>query len=261
MSAGVPHARIDTSKPRPARVYDWLLGGKDNHSADQEVGLELPEETRGNAARNRAFMHRAVAWLARNGVDQFLDIGSGIPTEPNLHQIVQAIVPTARVVYVDSDPSVLPHADALLTSTPEGFTDFLHADARRPATVLELAGERLDFARPIALSLLAMLHFLPDDEDPYNMVRTLVGELPAGSYLVLSHGTADQHPEWKGKIEAAYEKGSIPLRLRSRSEVEPFFDGLDLVAPGLVNATEWYREGPAPAPGRSGFHVGVARVP
>ncbi|MFZ4182624.1 SAM-dependent methyltransferase [Streptomyces pseudogriseolus] len=261
MSAGVPRARIDTSKPHPARVYDWLLGGKDNYRVDQEVGQALPDETRGNAARNRAFMHRAAAWLAKNGVDQFLDIGSGIPTEPNVHQIVQAIEPAARVVYVDSDPSVLPHADALLTGTPEGFTDFLHADARRPAAVLELAAERLDFERPIALSLLAMLHFLPDDEDPYGVVRTLVKALPSGSYLVLSHGTVDQHPEWKGKIEAAYAKGSIPLRLRSRNEVEPFFEGLDLVAPGLVYATEWYQQEPAPKHERSGLHVGVARVP
>ena len=127
--------------------------------------------------------------------------------------------------------------------------------------MLERAGEKLDFERPIALSLLAVLHFLPDEEDPYGIVRTLVKVLPAGSFLLLSHGTTDQHPEWKGKIEAAYKEGAIPLRLRSRSEVEPFFEGLELLAPGLVYATEWYREGPAPAPGRSGFHVGVARVP
>ena len=261
MTAGVSRPCIDTSKPHPARVYDWLLGGRDNYPVDQKVGEALPEETRGNAARNRAFMHRAAAWLAKNGVDQFLDIGSGIPTEPNMHQVVQAIVPGARIVYADNDPSVLPHAQALLTSTPEGVTDFLHADVRQPAAILERAGEQLDFERPVAVSLLALLHFLPDDEDPYGIVRALVEALPPGSFLLLSHGTADQHPEWKGKIEAAYEKGAIPLRLRTRTEVEPFFEGLELVAPGLVSATEWYREGPAPAPERSGFYVGVARVP
>ncbi|WP_329246181.1 SAM-dependent methyltransferase [Actinoallomurus sp. NBC_01490] len=261
MTAGVSRPSIDTGKPHPARVYDWLLGGKDNYPVDRKVGQALPEETRGNAARNRAFMHRAAAWLAKNGVDQFLDIGSGIPTEPNMHQIVQAIAPDARIVYVDNDPIVLRHAEALLTSTPEGVTDFLHADVRQPAAILELAGARLDFERPVALSLIALLHFLPDDEDPYGIVRTLVDALPPGGFLLLSHGTADQHPEWSGEIEAAYKKGAIPLRLRSRSEVEPFFEGLELVAPGLVFATEWYREDPAPVPERSGFHVGVARVP
>lgn len=145
-----PAARVsvDPSKPHPARVYDWLLGGENNYPADREIGEALPQETRGNATRNRAFMHRAVAWLAKNGVDQFLDIGSGIPTEPNLHQTVQAIAPAARIVYADSDPSVLPHAQALVTSTPEESTDFLHADVRDPAALLERAGEKLDFERP-----------------------------------------------------------------------------------------------------------------
>ncbi|KAA0939403.1 SAM-dependent methyltransferase [Streptomyces apricus] len=255
------HLSADTSKPHPARVYDWLLGGENNYPVDREIGEVLPTETRGNAVRNRAFMRRAVDWLAKKGVDQFLDIGSGIPTEPNLHQIAQAIVPAARIVYADSDPSVLPHAQALLTSTPQGSTDFLHADVRQPVVLLERAGENLDFERPVALSLLALLHFLPDDEDPYGVVSTLVKALAPGSFLILSHGTTDQHPEWKGKIEAAYERGAIPLRLRTRREVEPFFEGLELVAPGLVYATEWYQEGPAPTPERSGLHVGVARIP
>ncbi len=192
---------------------------------------------------------------------QFLDIGTGIPTEPNLHQIVQALRPEARIVYVDNDPIVLRHAEALLTSRPEGATDFLLADVRQPGTILERAREVLDFDRPIALSLIALLHFLPDDEDPYRLVRTLVEALPSGSSLILSHGTADQHPELQQETEAAYKKGAIPLRMRTRSEVEPFFAGLELVDPGLVFATEWYREEPAPVQERSGFYVGVARVP
>ncbi len=266
MTAGHPTSHvepphIDTSKPHPARVYDWLLGGKDNYPVDQRVGETLPAEARGNAARNRAFMHRAAAWLAKNGVDQYLDIGTGIPTEPNLHQIVQAITPAARIVYADNDPIVLRHAEALLASTPEGATDFVHADVRRPTEILERAVESLDFDHPIALSLIALLHFLPDDEDPYGVVRTLVRALPSGSHLVLSHGTADQHPELKEETEQAYKKGAIPLRMRTRAEVEPFFEGLHLVEPGLVFATEWYREDPAPARERSGFYVGVARVP
>ncbi|WP_406409072.1 SAM-dependent methyltransferase [Streptomyces sp. NBC_01643] len=260
MTAGPLNPQIDTSKPHPARVYDWLLGGKDNYPVDQTVGEKLPPEARANAARNRAFMHRASAWLAHRGVDQFLDVGTGIPTSPNLHQIVQAITPTARIVYADNDPIVLRHAEALLVSSPEGATDYIHADVRKPELILERARELLDFDRPIALSLIALMHFLPDDQDPYGITQTLVDALPSGSYLVLSHGTADQHPELRAETEAAYKKGAIALRMRTRSEVEPFFDGLDLIAPGLVPATEWYQEEPAPENERSGFYVGVARV-
>ncbi|MFE6982711.1 SAM-dependent methyltransferase [Streptomyces griseus] len=251
---------IDTSKPHPARVYDWLLGGKDNYAVDQEVGEKLPAEARANAARDRAFMHRSAAWLARQGVDQFLDVGTGIPTAPNLHQIVQRITPTARIVYADNDPIVLRHAEALLVSSPEGATDYLHADVREPEAILGQARKVLDFDRPIALSLIALMHFLRDEEDPYGITRTLVGALAPGSFLVLSHGTADQHPELREETEKAYRKGAIALRMRTRAEVEPFFDGLELVAPGLVPAAEWYQEQPAPAQERSGFYVGVARV-
>ncbi|MFI0015038.1 SAM-dependent methyltransferase [Streptomyces griseus] len=251
---------IDTGKPHPARVYDWLLGGKDNYAVDQEVGEKLPAEARANAARNRAFMHRSAAWLARQGVDQFLDVGTGIPTAPNLHQIVQRITPTVRIVYADNDPIVLRHAEALLVSSPEGATDYLHADVREPEAILEQARKVLDFDRPIALSLIALMHFLRDEEDPYGITRTLVGALAPGSFLVLSHGTADQHPELREETEKAYRKGAIALRMRTRAEVEPFFEGLELVAPGLVPAAEWYQEQPAPAQERSGFYVGVGRV-
>lgn len=261
MTTGIPSSRIDTSKPHPARVYDWLLGGKDNYPVDQEVGEKLPAEARANAARNRAFMHRASAWLAGQGVDQFLDIGTGIPTSPNLHQVVQAVTPRARVVYADNDPIVLRHAEALLVSHPEGVTDYIPGDVRQPETILGQAARSLDFGRPVALSLIALMHFLPDDQDPYGLTRRLVGALSPGSYLVLSHGTADQHPELKQETESAYRKGAIALRMRTRAEVEPFFEGLELVGPGLVTAPEWYQEGTAPVYERSGFYVGVARVP
>ncbi|MFD9422431.1 MULTISPECIES: SAM-dependent methyltransferase [unclassified Streptomyces] len=260
MTADLPHPWIDTGKPHPARVYDWLLGGKDNYPVDQEVGEKLPAEARANAARNRAFMHRATGWLAHRGIDQFLDIGTGIPTAPNLHQIVQAITPSARIVYADNDPIVLRHAEALLISSPEGATDYIHADVRQPGAILERARELLDFDRPVALSLIALMHFLPDEEDPYRITRTLLGALAPGSFLVFSHGTADQHPELRQETEKAYRKGAIALRMRTRAEVEPFFEGLDLVAPGLVPAAEWYQEEPAPEKERSGFYVGVARV-
>ncbi|OON74200.1 SAM-dependent methyltransferase [Streptomyces tsukubensis] len=260
MTPEMPKRSVDTSKPHPARVYDWLLCGKDNYPVDQEVAEKLPAEAKANAARNRAFMHRASAWLAHEGVDQFLDIGTGIPTEPNLHQVVQAIRPAARIVYADNDPIVLRHAEALLVSHPEGVTDYIDADVRNPEEILEHAGAFLDFHRPVALSLIALMHFLPDDQDPYGITRKLVGALPSGSYLVLSHGTADQHPELERSTNSAYKNGAIDLRMRTRAEVEPFFEGLDLVEPGLVTAPEWFKEEPAPVYERSGFYVGVARV-
>ncbi|WP_372346178.1 SAM-dependent methyltransferase [Streptomyces sp. KL116D] len=259
--AQFPESRIDTSRPHPARVYDWLLGGKDNYPVDQEVAGKLPPEARDNARRNRAFMHRAAAWLADQGIDQYLDIGTGIPTRPNLHQIVQGIVPSARIAYVDNDPIVLRHAQALLVSTPEGATDYIEADVRHPRAILEHARTFLDFSRPIALSMNALLHFVTDDEDPYGLTRTLVGALPPGSFLMLSHGTTDEHPHLVKSVTTTYKKGEIPLRMRTFAEVEPFFDGLELVEPGLVSATKWYRSGPAPDAELSGFYVGVARVP
>ncbi|MFJ4922752.1 SAM-dependent methyltransferase [Streptomyces sp. NPDC088725] len=260
MTAGIPRAQVDTSKAHPARVYDWLLGGKDNYEVDRRVAEKLPPEAQGNAARNRAFMHRASAWLARSGVEQFLDIGTGIPTEPNLHQIVQDITPTARIVYTDNDPIVLRHAEALLISSPQGGTDYVQADVRRPEEILEHARTFLDFTRPIALSLIALMHFITDDQDPYGITRTLVDALPSGSYLTLSHVTFDEHPQFTQTVTSAYKEGAIPLRMRTRAEILPFFDGLDLVDPGLVTATHWYQEEPAPKQELSGFYVGVARV-
>jgi hypothetical protein len=260
MTGRSSESRINTSRPHPARVYDWLLGGKDNYPVDQEVAEKLPPEAGQNARRNRAFMHRAAAWLAGNGIDQYLDIGTGIPTHPNLHHIVQGIVPSARIVYADNDPIVLRHAEALLISTPEGGTDYIEADVREPGVILDHARKFLDFNRPIALSMIALMHFIGDDEDPYGLARTLIDALPPGSYFVLSHGTTDEHPHLVQSVKATYKKGEIPLRMRTRAEVEPFFAGLELVDPGLVTATKWYQGTPAPAEELSGFYVGVARV-
>ncbi|MER5514032.1 SAM-dependent methyltransferase [Streptomyces sp. NPDC002763] len=262
MTADPTHeSRIDTSRPHPARVYDWLLGGKDNYPVDEEVASKLPPEARLNAMRNRAFMHRAAAWLAGNGIDQFLDIGTGIPTQPNLHQIVQGIAPSARIAYADNDPIVLRHAEALLISSPEGSTDYIEADVRKPGTILDHARTFLDFNRPVALSMIALMHFITDDENPYGLTRTLLDALPSGSYLMFSHGTTDEHPHLATSVTTTYRKGEIPLRMRTRAEIEPFFEGLELVAPGLVTATNWYKDSPAPTQELSGFYVGVARVP
>jgi hypothetical protein len=205
-------------------------------------------------------MHRASAWLAEQGIDQFLDIGTGIPTKPNLHQIVQDITPTAKVVYTDNDPIVLRHAEALLVSGSEGVTDYIQADVRRPKDIVQHARHILDFSRPIALSLIALMHFIPDEQDAHGIVRDLIDTLPAGSYLVLSHAASDLYPELAAQVTAEYAKGGIQLGFRTRAEVERFFDGLDLVGPGLVTATEWFTSASAPTPEGSGIYAGVARV-
>ncbi|WP_328540232.1 SAM-dependent methyltransferase [Streptomyces sp. NBC_00344] len=261
MTAGTSQPRIDTSRPHPARVYDWLLGGKDNYPVDQEVGEKLPPEAKDAARQNRQFMRRAAAWLAGTGVDQFLDIGTGIPTRPNLHQIVQDIAPTARIVYTDNDPIVLRHAEALLVSRPEGATDYIQADVRDPGAILDHARKFLDFDRPIALSLIALMHFVPDDQDPYGIVRTLVDALPSGSCLVMSHAASDLYAELAQMVTDEYAKGGITLGFRNRTEVGRFFDGLDLTEPGLVTAPEWYRDTTPPEPEGSGIYAAVARVP
>ncbi|MFF0227254.1 SAM-dependent methyltransferase [Streptomyces sp. NPDC004629] len=261
MTTGTPGPRkIDTSKAHPARVYDWLLGGKDNYPVDEAVGEKLPPEARDAARQNREFMRRAAAWLAEQGIDQFLDIGTGIPTEPNLHQIVQRVLPTAKVVYTDNDPIVLAHAEALLVSRPEGVTDYIEADVRRPEEIIEHARGVLDFERPIAMSLIALMHFVPDDQDPYGIVRNLLDALPSGSYLVLSHASSDIFEEQSRRVTAEYAKGGIRLGFRTRAEVVRFFDGLDLVEPGVVTASEWFRSTP-PAPEESGIYAAVARIP
>ncbi|KUN09203.1 methyltransferase [Streptomyces yokosukanensis] len=252
---------IDTSRAHPARVYDWLLGGKDNYPVDEAVGEQLPPEAKQAAHQNRQFMHRAAAWLAQQGIDQFLDVGTGIPTEPNLHQIVQGILPTAKIVYADNDPIVLRHAEALLVSVPEGVTDYIQADVRQPDAIVRHAREVLDFTRPIALSLIALMHFIADEQDAHGIVRDLVATLPPGSYLVLSHAASDLYPELAAQVTAEYAKGGIQLGFRTRSEVARFFGGLDLVPPGLVTATEWVASSPAAAPEGSGIYAGVARVP
>lgn len=235
--------RIDTSRPHPARVYDWFLGGKDNYPVDEELGRQMEAGAPRAARANRWFMHRTTRLLAREaGIRQFLDIGSGIPTEPNLHQIAQSTAPDARVVYVDNDPIVLAHAAALLHGTPEGATEYLQADARDPRAILEQAAQVLDFDRPVALSLIALLHFIADEDGAYDVVETLVDALAPGSCLVLSAMTADFEPEEVRQGIAAYAAGGVTLVARSQAEVGGFFKGLDLVEPGIVSVADWRPE-------------------
>jgi hypothetical protein len=237
---------IDTSKPHPARVYDWFLGGKDNYPVDEELGRQietLEPRTKYCAQHNRWFMQRATRRLAGEaGIRQFLDIGTGIPTEPNLHRIAQSAAPEARVVYVDNDPIVLAHAEALLRGTPEGATEFLQVDARTPDRVLEQAEGVLDFSRPIALSLIALMHFIGDDDGAYDVVERLVAALAPGSYLVLSQMAGDFDPERTRKAVEMYKAGGVTLAPRSRAEVERFFTGLELTAPGIAWLPDWHPE-------------------
>jgi len=241
-----PHlAEIDTSKPHPARMYDWYLGGKDNYPVDEAMGrqmLALDPRVPVMARVNRAFMHRSVTWLAQHGVRQFLDVGTGIPTEPNLHQIAQRVAPDARVVYCDNDPIVLAHAEALLRGTDEGATQYLQADVRDPDAILEGARKVLDLDRPVALSLIALLHFVPDEDGAHELVARLLSALPSGSYLVMTHATADFTPEESEIAAERLRAAGVTLALRSREEFTRFFDGLELVEPGVRVPHQWHPE-------------------
>ncbi|MEU9211111.1 SAM-dependent methyltransferase [Streptomyces sp. NPDC048415] len=238
--------RIDTSRPHPARVYDWYLGGKDNYPVDEQLGehiMSLDPGAKRAARSNRWFMQRTIRHLVRAaGIRQFLDIGTGIPTEPNLHQIAQRTAPDARVVYVDNDPIVLAHAEALLRGTPEGVTQYLQADAREPHKILDEAGRILDFDRPMALSLIALMHFIADESGAYELVETLVDALAPGSFLVLSTMTADFEAENVRRGIETYARAGVTLVGRSHTEVSRFFKGLELVEPGIVSVKDWHPE-------------------
>ncbi|MET8136831.1 SAM-dependent methyltransferase [Streptomyces sp. NPDC005251] len=262
---------IDTSKPHPARMYDYYLGGKDHYPVDAEAAEQVLGHTpdaRTFARANRLFMHRAVRVLARDhGVRQFLDIGTGVPTEPNLHQVAQEQAPDCRVVYADNDPIVLAHARALLHGTPEGRVAYLQADVREPKAILESDETRttLDFDRPIALSLCALMHFVPDEHGAYRIVRELIDALPSGSFLTLSHGTTDFDPEGMARTQDVYVRARIPIQLRSRTQIARFFDGLELLPPGLAVTHRWHPEPDQPladiTDAQAGFYGGVARKP
>jgi hypothetical protein len=264
-------ASVDTSRPHPARRYDYWLGGKDNFAADRESGdlvaAAFPT-IRDSAVQNRRFLRRAVTFLAgERGVHQFLDIGTGLPTADNTHQVAQAIAPDSRIVYVDNDPIVLCHARALLTSAPEGATAYLDADLRDPDRILSdpVLHRTLDLTEPVGLMLVAILHFLGDDDDPYQVVARLVAAMPAGSFLVASHATTDPLPaEVAVRLGAASAASGIDVRFRDRGEFGRFFGGLELVDPGVVSVTDWrVQDDPSPRPSaaQTGVYGAVARIP
>ncbi|MGQ4430846.1 SAM-dependent methyltransferase [Streptomyces sp. SAS_260] len=264
--AGFSSADIDTSKPQSARMYDYFLGGKDNYPVDAaaaEQVISLFPAVREMARVNRDFMHRASRSLAERGISQFLDIGTGIPTRPNLHQVVQGINPGARVVYADNDPIVLRHAEALLHSTPEGSTTYIQADVREPAKILAAARDILDFGQPIALSLVALLHLVADEDDPRRIVAELLDSLAPGSYLALSHATGDFDPETWRRVVEVYRQGGTTAQVRSHDEFAGFFRGLEFIEPGIALAADWHPEpgGPPGETDRIPLYVGVARKP
>jgi hypothetical protein len=253
---------LDTSVPNVARLYDFLLGGKDNYAVDRAAATELarliPDAPRA-CHQNRQFLARAVRFLtSQAGIRQFIDIGTGLPTQGSVHEVAQDVTPDARVIYVDYDPVVVSHAQALLVRNPA--TMAINGDLRAPEQILSHPAVQtlIDFTEPVAILLVAVLHFLRDDDKPYEVVDTLKTAMPAGSYLVLSHVTSDNIPaEAARDVRALYEQTTAPGTARTRPEIGRFFDGMEMVEPGLVNACNWqtWMELPNPAI----FYVGVAR--
>ncbi len=261
---------IDISRPHPARIYDYFLGGKDNFAADRATAAKVLESwgtVRTAARENRAFLGRAVRYLtAEAGIAQFLDVGTGLPSANNVHDVAQAVNPAARVVYADNDPIVLAHARALLASGPHGVTAYLDADIRAPERILAdpVTRATLDFTRPIALMLVAVLHFIPDEDEPQRIVRTLVDALPSGSYVVASHATAEHNPGGLAGAGRAYSEGGMRGAIRTSAEfAELVFTGLELVEPGVVLVSEWRPEPGRlrPLPSEVNTYGAVARKP
>jgi hypothetical protein len=259
---------VDPGVAHPARVYDYLLGGKDNFAADRVAGDEIIKSVPSvvTVARlNRAFLARAVRFLVTEcGIRQFLDIGTGIPSAGNTHEVAQAIAPQARVMYVDNDPMVLAHARALLTGTTEGAVAYLDADLRDPDAILQAASQTLDFRQPAALMMLLVLHLIPDTDNPRQVAERLVDALPGGSYLALSHPPSDLRPEAMAQVLQHVNPLLAPgtsMTVRSRDEVARFFSGLDIVPPGLVLVHQWRPEEDDIPDRPSSLWCAVARKP
>jgi hypothetical protein len=257
---------IDTSVPHSARIWNYWLGGKDNYPVDREAGDQFREvfpEIVEVARSSRAFLTRAVRYLAGEaGVQQFLDVGTGLPTADNTHEVAQRVAPVSRIVYVDNDPVVLAHARALLTSSGEGATGYVDADLHDPDQILELAAPTLDLARPVALMLLGVLGHIGDDDEARSIVKRLLDGLPSGSYLVLCDGTNTSQAGVQAQDDYD-QSGAIPYRLRSPEQVAAFFAGLELVEPGVVSCPRW-RPDPAKGdgpPAETDAFGGVGRKP
>jgi|HubBroStandDraft_2_1064218.scaffolds.fasta_scaffold91259_2 hypothetical protein len=255
---------IDTTVAHIARVYDYWLGGKDNFTVDREVGekvLEIHPETVLSVQANRKFLARSVRYLAATeGIRQFLDVGTGLPSANNTHEVAQAAIPQARVVYVDNDPIVLAHARALLTSSPEGATGYLDADIRDTDEILAGAARLLDFSQPVGVMLVAVLHMLRDAERPQAIVDRLMSAVPAGSFLVISHLASDIEQETMAEMgRRLNESMTQQFTMRTRAQVTAFFDGLTLLDPGVVRTHEWRPDSAADAKTSGVLWAGVGR--
>jgi hypothetical protein len=250
MEAGFPAEQIDTSRAHPARMYDFYLGGKDNYAVDRQAAAQViakAPEVRDIARVNRAFLGRVVRFLAEErGISQFLDIGTGIPTGGNVHEVAQQAIPSARVVYADNDPIVNVHASALLTGT--GATSIVLADLRDPQAILShpRTRELLDFTQPVALLLIAIVHFIRDEEKPAEIIATFRDALPKGSYLALSHVTSDFRTQAATDAMQVYDNATAAVTLRTRQEITALFTGWDLEDPGVVQAPLWRPDAPPP---------------
>jgi S-adenosyl methyltransferase len=257
---------FDTSVAHVARVYNYWLGGKDNFAADRAAAEQAMSAFPGivlSARANRAFLRRTVTYLAREaGIRQFLDIGTGIPSANNTHEVAQSVALDSRIVYVDNDPVVLAHARALLTSSSGGATDYIDADLRQADQILAGAARTLDFSRPVAVMLMAILQHLSDDDDPYAVVGKLMAAVPSGSYLVLSHPAKDIHAaEMAAMAERLNQTMAEKVTFRGEAEVARFFDGLELVEPGLTNVPGWRPDTEEEATSPAALWSGVARKP
>ena len=239
---------IDTSVAHPARVYDYWLGGKDNYPADRAAGAAAAEANPAiliGVRANRSFLRRAVRFLAADaGVRQFLDVGTGLPSANNTHEVAQAIAPEARIVYVDNDPIVLAHARALLTSTAEGATAYVNADARDPEKILQAAAQTLDFGQPVAVMTLMIMQYIPDSDDPHGIIARLLAGLPSGGYLVASDTAKDIDAETVATATGRLnQRMGAQLTPRTKAQIGAYFSGLEMVEPGLVPLNRW-RPGP-----------------
>jgi hypothetical protein len=264
----LPIAEIDTSRPHPARMYDYYIGGKNHFAADRVVAdaaLAHWPAGRIGLRENRRFLGRTVRYLAGEaGIRQFLDIGSGLPATANVHEIAQAVDPSCRVAYVDNDPMVLAHARALLASSPEGRTAYIQADLKSPLDILSSPSVRsvIDFDQPVALMLVAVLHFLGDEDKPETALKILLDALPPGSYLAASHITAEHEPEGIAAGQRLYREAGIQMQIRDSDEFASLaFSDLELVPPGVVLVTEWRPDSkaPRPSPAEVSCYGGVAR--
>ena len=244
--------RIDTGRANVARAWNYMVGGKDNFEADREAARQLMEVApviRAAAPASRAFLGRAVRYLAgESGIRQFLDVGTGLPTAGNTHEVAQSVAPECRVVYVDNDPVVLTHARALLTSLPEGATSYIDADAREPGTIISHAGMTLNFGQPVAVMMVDLLNFIDDDEVADSTVSALIEAVPPGSYLAIMHPASDLDPALLEAERRWNQLAAQRVKLRSRQEVTGFLAGLELVEPGLVTVPEWRPEAGTPTP-------------